>query len=108
MDPSAPVPMERPGKSPQVPEVPGKGWLWLAGLEEWPYTLLDLASQVCTQCGVALENEEIPNGDFYVQKFSADGVTGRDLMRWIGQVSGRFCVATADGNLRFDWYKENL
>lgn len=80
--------------------------LWLAQLDAWPYTLLDLANQVCAQCGVTLENEEIPNGDFYVQKFSADGVTGRDLMRWIGQVSGRFCTATAEGSLKFDWYRE--
>lgn len=79
---------------------------WLAGLEEWPYTLFDLAALVCSQCGVTLQNEEIPNGGHYVQKFSCDGVTGRQLMRWIGQAAGSFCVATEDGNLKFDWYKE--
>lgn len=81
--------------------------LWFAGLEEWPYALFNLANMVCTECGLALENEDLPNGDFLVQKFSADGITGRDLMRWIGQVAGRFCIATPDGNVCFDWYKEN-
>lgn len=80
---------------------------WLAQLDAWPYTLFELAGLVCQQCGVNLENEQIPNGDFYVQRFSADGVTGRDLMGWIGQAAGRFCIATADGNMKFDWYKEN-
>lgn len=81
--------------------------LWFAGLEEWPYTLFDMATMVCTECGLTLENEDLPNGDFPVQQFSADGITGRDMIRWIGQAAGRFCVATPDGNACFDWYREN-
>ena len=81
--------------------------VWLSQLSAWPYTVLELANLVCEECGVTLENEELPNGDFYVQKFTADGVTGRQIMQWIGQAAGRFCIATPDGNLKFDWYKEN-
>ena len=80
---------------------------WLANLDGWPYTLVDLAGLTCQQCGVVLENGEIPNGDYYVQKFSGEGITGRQIMAWIGQAAGRFCFATQQGSLRFDWYREN-
>lgn len=79
---------------------------WLAELTGWPYYLLDFAHMVCTQCGVELLNEEIPNGEYPVQAFSAEGITGRQLMQWIGQAAGRFCRATTDGRLEFAWYQE--
>lgn len=78
---------------------------WLAGLEGWPYNLLDFARMVCDACGVTLTNDSIPNGDYPVQPFSADGITGRQLMRWAGQIAGRFCRATVDGALEFAWYE---
>ena len=78
---------------------------WLTGLDAWPYSLYDLASMVCTQCGLILANEEIPNGDYPVARFSGDGITGRQIMQWIGQVAGRFCRATADGEIEFAWYE---
>lgn len=79
---------------------------WLKELTEWPYTLLQFAKAVCTACGLALVNEEIPNGDYPVQKFSADGITGRQLMKWVGQIAGRFCRATPEGNAELSWYQE--
>ena len=80
--------------------------LWLAGLKGWPYSLLDFARMVCTECGLTLVNEEIPNGDFQIQAFSGEGITGRQLMKWIGQAAGRFCRATADGQIEFAWYAQ--
>ena len=77
---------------------------WLANLEAWPYSLYDLAKMVCEECGLTLLNEEIPNGGHLVQKFSGDGITGRQLMQWIGQIAGRFCRANADGEIEFAWY----
>lgn len=77
---------------------------WLAGLTVWPYSLYLLAQMVCEQCGLELVNDSIPNGDHPVQRFSAEGITGRQLMKWIGEASGRFCRATADGNIEFAWY----
>ena len=78
--------------------------IWLAGLSDWPYRLYDLAEMTCSQCGLALVNGEIPNGDYLVQKFSGEGITGRQIMQWVGQLSGRFCRATADGDIEFAWY----
>lgn len=77
---------------------------WLASLEGWPYRLADFAQLVCDQCGLTLKSQEIPNADHLVQRFSADGITGRQLIRWVGQIAGRFCRATTDGCLEFAWY----
>lgn len=77
---------------------------WLASLNAWPYDLLSFAQMVCTECGLVLINEEIPNGQYLVQQFSASGVTGRKLMQWCGEICARFCRATVDGNIEFAWY----
>lgn len=78
--------------------------VWLAGLEGWPYSLLEFARMVCAECDLSLANEALPNGEYPVQAFSADGITGRQLIRWVGQIAGRFCRATAEGDLEFAWY----
>lgn len=77
---------------------------WLAGLEGWPYSLLSFAQMVCQACGLTLTNTSLPNGDYQVQAFSGQGITGRKLLQWAGQIAGRFCRATADGRLEFAWY----
>ena len=77
---------------------------WLAGLAEWPYSLYKLAQMVCAECGLALQDSQIPNGDYLVKRFSADGITGRQLIQWIGEAAGRFCRATPEGLVAFDWY----
>lgn len=78
---------------------------WLANLAAWPYTIFDLAKMACGQCGLEFANDSLPNGNYYVQRFSAEGITGRQLMRWIGQIVGRFCRATPEGLIEFAWYE---
>lgn len=77
---------------------------WLESLNGWPYTLFQFAQQVCNACNVNLVNESLPNGDWQIQKFSANGISGRQIMTWIGQASGQFCRATAEGEIEFAWY----
>ena len=77
---------------------------WLASLSDWPYSLYTFAEMVCDACDLTLANTSIPNGDFMVQPFSASGITGRAIMKWIGQAAGRFCRATPDGRIEFAWY----
>ena len=79
--------------------------LWLAGLDAWPYALFDFAKMVCAACGIELTNTAIPNGGYPVQKFCAQGITGRQLMQWAGQIAGRFCRATEQGQAEFAWYE---
>lgn len=78
---------------------------WVASLQGWPYNLYDLAVMICEECGLHLNNAEIPNGEYSVKAFSGEGITGRQLMQWIGQVAGRFCRATANGEIEFAWYE---
>lgn len=79
---------------------------WLAALTQWPYKLYDFADLVCDACGLTLANEDLPNGDYPVQAFAAQGITGRQLIRWVGQIVGRFCRATSDGAIEFAWYTD--
>lgn len=78
---------------------------WLKGLDGWPYTLTAFAGMVCNACGLTLATTDIPNSDFPVYQFTKTGVTGRKLMKWIGEICCRFCRANADGNIEFAWYK---
>lgn len=77
---------------------------WLGGLTQWPCTLQSFARQVCEACGLNLSTEEIPNGDWEIRKFAAADVTGRMLMQWICEAAGRFCRATARGDIELAWY----
>lgn len=78
---------------------------WLAGLQNWPYSLYDFAGMVCNACGLILANDSMPNGDYMIRAFSGAGVTGRKLMQWVGEVAGRFCRATPEGEIEFAWYE---
>ncbi len=77
---------------------------WLDSLDGWPYTLLEFSQMVCAQCGVSLKNTALPNGDFQIRKFRSGQATGRQLLSWAGELSGRFCRADRDGMLEFAWY----
>lgn len=77
---------------------------WLESLTGWPYRVLDFARMVATQCGLTLKNEELLNGDYLIQKFKANGITGRRLMEWVGQICAKFCRATPEGDIEFAWY----
>lgn len=78
--------------------------LWFAALDRWPYTLQELLQMVCDACTLPLLPTEFPNAQLPVQRFSAQGVTGRQLVQWIAQAAGRFCTATADGQAKLAWY----
>lgn len=77
---------------------------WIDGLTEWPYSLLTFAGMVCDTCGLAFVTTDVPNADFPVYKPATSSVTGRQLMKWIGEICCRFCRANADGNIEFAWY----
>lgn len=80
---------------------------WLKGLTGWPYTLIGFAGMVCDACGLELATTEIPNGDMQVRQFFVAGVTGRQLLRWVGELACRFCRADADGKIRLEWYRDS-
>lgn len=79
---------------------------WLAALDSWPYRLDAFAKMICEACGLTLVESEMLNGDYMVQQFIGEGVTGRQLIKWVGEACAKFCRATPDGKIEFAWYKE--
>lgn len=78
--------------------------LWLGSLEGWPYSLQSFGQMVCQTCGLEMASQEIPNGDFPVAKFTADGVTGRQLLGWVAEAAGCFCRLNGQGQPEMCWY----
>jgi len=72
----------------------------------WPMTAEELASWVCSQCGVEWAGD-FPGGERLLQRVSADGITGRQILSFLAEGAGRFCRADKDGKIRFSWYCEN-
>ena len=77
---------------------------WLTSLDGWPYTVFDFAHMVAGECGLVLKNTSLLNGGYQIRKFTGQGITGRKLMEWIGQICAKFCRATPDGEIEFAWY----
>lgn len=70
----------------------------------WPVTLQSLLESLCADCGVPLAGQPLPGGDMPVEAFQAPTLTGRQLLRYIGQAAGRFFTVDATGSLRPGWY----
>lgn len=79
---------------------------WVAGLTEWPYDLNTFAHMLCEVCGAELADEVIPGGSCPVHPFSAQGITGRQLMKMVAEAAGRYCIADTDGRLKLGWYTQ--
>lgn len=76
----------------------------------FPMALADLIRAVCGQCGVALAEgtlDGLPNGEYPVQSFYADDLTGRQLIQWAGEAACRFACMTPEGKLAFGWYESS-
>ena len=80
--------------------------MWLASLEEWPYTMTTLLSMVCEQCGVELAaGVELINGNFEILQFIQQ-VTGRQIIKWIAGANAAFANITPEGKLTFRTYTD--
>ena len=79
---------------------------WVDNLDGWPYSLQTFAQMVCDACGVHLLPGYFTNGEWPVHRFTVVNVTGRKLMRWVGELSCRFCRATPDGDISLEWYAD--
>lgn len=77
---------------------------WLSALPEWPYTLQTLTDKILAACGLTAANTLPALGDWPVQAFTANGITGRVLLQWICQAAGCFCRADPQGRLEFGWF----
>ena len=82
---------------------------WLRSIQDsFPMSLWAFAQSVAQQCGVTLESTALPrSGDYQVQAFYSDNLTGRQLLSWVAEASCTFLRATPDGGIEFAWYIEN-
>ena len=71
-----------------------------------PYSLQTFARMVCEACGVFLQPGYFTNGEWPVHRFTAANITGQKLMRWVGELSCRFCRVAPDGIIHLDWYAD--
>ena len=79
---------------------------WLRSIQgDFPMTLWAFAQAVAARCGIEIANSELPrSGDYQVQAFYADDLTGRQLLTWVAEASCTFLRATPAGLLEFSWY----
>ena len=79
---------------------------WLRSIQgDFPMTLWAFAQAVAQRCGLTITNTELPrSGDYQVQAFYADNLTGRQLLAWVAEASGTFLRATPAGDLEFAWF----
>ena len=76
---------------------------WLS--QALPDSTLGLVEKLCAHCGVELtENPDLPGADLPVEPFDTQSVTGRQLLRWIGQRDARFFRMDENGRLCPGWY----
>ncbi|MBQ4600142.1 MAG: hypothetical protein IJB17_00735 [Oscillospiraceae bacterium] len=80
-------------------------WLDRAVAVQLPSTALELARQVCTQCGLTFADESMVNGGVTVREF-AKNTTGRTLMGYLAQLAGGFCYADSEGLIRIGHYAD--
>lgn len=80
---------------------------WVNNRLSFPVTLSNFVSSLAKECGLSVSNNVLVNGLYKIQKFTANSVTGRDLMKLACQAGGCYCLADENGNLKFGWYSEN-
>ena len=75
---------------------------WLEG-QTFPLTAQSLLENLCGLCGVALSPDtQLP--EYTVQAFSQTGITGRQLLKYLGQAAGRYFTVSPEGLLEAGWY----
>ena len=81
---------------------------WLRSIQgQFPMTLWAFAQLVAQRCGMTITNAELPrNGDYQVQAFYSDDLTGRQMLAWVAEASCTFLRATPAGQLEFAWYTD--
>lgn len=80
---------------------------WVNSLATWPYALTEFYTMLCTHLGLpGVYSTYKDASSFLVEQFTVPtGTTGRQLMRWICEALGCYCVARADGAILAAWYR---
>lgn len=76
-------------------------------LTGWPLPAGFLLEWACDQCGVELAEPLLAYNSRPIQPFSADGITGRQLLSFFAEMAGQFGYADENGKIAFGWYAPN-
>lgn len=77
---------------------------WLNELT-FPITLKDFIDDLADYCGIdEVDYKSAPNQTLSIQKFTANSVSGRQLLKYASQATGRFLRVTGSGVLSFNNY----
>jgi len=76
---------------------------WLAA-RSFPTTAQTLLEELCGYCGVPVGDAALP--ELTVAAFSQPELTGRQLLQYLGQASGKFLRISPQGSLEAGWYAE--
>ena len=76
---------------------------WLEGLS-FPMEAQTLLEALCLYCGVTLEAGQMPQ--WSVVSVSQTDLSGRQLLKYLGQLAGGFWQITPQGSLQLDWYPQ--
>lgn len=75
--------------------------------ENFPMSLADLVTDVCSIAGVSLSDDQFPNYNLTINAFYADGLSCRDVVSFAAEMAGCFVRADSSGDVLFDWYTTN-
>ena len=70
----------------------------------FPMTLATLVGHVCTTAGVTLKSSAFPMASTQIEKWSATGVSCRDVMSWAAEIAGCFVRCDNAGKIEFAQY----
>lgn len=73
----------------------------------YPATLLQIVQDACSCCDMVLANDSLQFEyyDYVIQvKPTDDAITFRDVLTWVGQISGHFWKCNTSGQLSAGWY----
>jgi len=69
----------------------------------YPATLYEIVIDCCLKCGVTLHTTNFDYKDYIVSERFEDDATFKDVLSYVGQISGHYVVIKED-KLCFEWY----
>ena len=74
----------------------------------FPATLGEIAEDACSKCGVLLKTKSFYNSDYVVKsRPTDDGLTYRQIIQWVAQLSCTNAFIDWVGQLRLTWFEES-
>lgn len=85
---------------------------WVISLQETSrITLRTLLNALGEECGVGFSYLNGTGDSMWTyvdhKSLPVDGVTGRKIVQWAGEMLGAFCRANSDGGIEFNWYQDS-